>query len=137
MIVQVTILLAILFVSIIVIFMLSVFQNTMYDQSYKDMTKQQILILNNPQALVSFCLNLSTRQFFYDQFMLCSKYTDKYVKLTTLVLVIPLIISLLKFILTEAMKATVTFRRFKYEVDRIESQMLIVFAIYFFATALL
>lgn len=111
---QVTILLGVLFITIIVIFMLAVFENTLYDSSYKNMNREEILKTNNKDAILSFCLNLSTTQFFYDQYELCLQYSDKYVKLTILVLVIPIIVSLLKFILTEAMKATVTFRRFRY-----------------------
>ena len=52
-------------------------------------------------------------------------------------ILIPFTISLSKFILTEIMKGLVHFRRYPYEIKRIQSQAIIIFLFYFFATGLL
>ena len=49
-------------------------------------------------------------------------------------LLLPVSISLFKFILTEIMTALIHFRRYAYEITRIEGQTLIIFIFYFIVT---
>lgn len=52
----------------------------------------------------------------------------------SLVLLIPVSISFFKFLLTELMKLVVTYRRYSYEIKKIESQAIILFIFYFLVT---
>ena len=52
-------------------------------------------------------------------------------------ILIPITISLFKFLLTELMKALVNFRKYTDEIRKISSQALIIFIFYFSATGLL
>ena len=84
----------------------------------------------------SYCVNLPSKQF-YQEKKLCSGYGSEYLRLTFLTLMIPLSISVLRFILTELMKGLVNFRRYAYQIKRIESQATILFIFYFIITGVM
>lgn len=99
--------------SIFLIYLLSAVQMSLMNSKFKDYTRPQILTLNDNFALLSYCTNLSLSQF-YQQSDICSNYNTEYIKLTIMIFMIPLSISLFKLILTEIMKELVIFRRYAY-----------------------
>lgn len=103
---------------------------------FKDLSRQDILVLGDSFALLSYCVNLSFSQF-YSQSDICSQYGSEYVKLTVMILLIPVSISVFKLVLTELMKGLVNFRRYAYAIKKIESQSTIIFMFYFLVTGIL
>ena len=61
----------------------------------------------------------------------CSQYQGLFVKVILLGLLLPLLISLLKFAFVELMKKLVMVRRHATEIEKIESQIIITFVFYF------
>lgn len=99
--------------SIFLIILLSVMQMSVINSKFNDLSREQIVQTKDSFALLSYCVNLSLSQF-YQQSDICSDYKSEYFKLTIMVFLIPISISLFKLALTEIMKALVNFRRYAY-----------------------
>jgi hypothetical protein len=119
--------------SIFLIILLSVMQMSVINSKFKNFDKSQILETDDTFALLSYCVNLSLSEF-YQQSDICSNYRTEYFKYTFMIFLVPLSISLFKFLLTEIMTALVSFRREAYQIKKIESQAFIIFVFYFSVT---
>ena len=67
---------------------------------------------------MSYCLKLPLGEFAKES-ATCEQFTAQYFRITYLVLLIPISISIFKFLLTELMKLVVSFRRYGYQIKKI------------------
>jgi sterol desaturase/sphingolipid hydroxylase (fatty acid hydroxylase superfamily) len=91
--------------------------------------------MNDPTATKYFCLSLSLSNFYSNS--LCSPYKNLFIKIILLEVIIPLTISILKFLFTELMKYLVEVRRHANQIKKFESQIVATFIFYFIVSGLL
>jgi hypothetical protein len=132
---QIALLAVVLVISVAIIYLLALAQTNLSVADYGNYSRDQVIQLNNSEILKSYCLNLAVSNFAAES-DLCGQYKNLFVNIILLQAILPLIISVLKFIFTEIMKYLVIVRRHATEIKKIESQIVITFIFYFILSGL-
>ena len=93
---QLILLSVVFFVGILIVYILALGQNNIQTTNHQITTMQQAIASGNEETIKQYCINLSVPSFTSEEH--CDQYTGLFIKVNMLLLLLPLLISFLKFL---------------------------------------
>jgi len=97
------------FIGILIVYILALGQNNIQTTNHQITTMQQAIASGSEETIKQYCINLSIPSFTSEEN--CAQYMGLFVKVNMLLLLLPLLISFLKFLFVEILKLLVSVRR--------------------------